>query len=87
MLHFAALRANVAWTRYLIMRGVKLNAMTDDGETALSIAVKDQNQNPNAREYECFLREEFGAKEVNLFSVVEEQIAKEAEAEKKMRRE
>jgi hypothetical protein len=59
------------------MRGVKLNAMADDGETALSIAKKDQNHNPNAREYEAFIREEFGAKDVDLFSVVVEQMEQE----------
>lgn len=59
------------------MCGVKLNAMADDGETALSIAKKDQNHNPNAKEYETFLREEFGAKDVDLFSVVEDQMQQE----------
>lgn len=83
MLHFAALRANIPWTRYLIMCGVKLNAMADDGETALSIAKKDQNHNPNAKEYETFLREEFGAKDVDLFSVVEDQMQQEERGKKR----
>jgi ankyrin repeat protein len=71
-LHFAALRANIPWARYCLLNGVKLNAMANDGSTALNIAKKAQNH-----EFEAFLRNEFGAKDIDLFSLVEDQIESE----------
>lgn len=50
--------------------------MANDGSTALTIAQKNQNY-----EFEGFLRNEFGAKEINIYSIVEDQIAQEEEGE------
>ena len=63
-------RGNIPWARYMILNGVKLNAMANDGSTALSIAKKSQNH-----EFEAFLRNEFGAKDIDVFSIVEDQIS------------
>jgi len=71
-LHLAALRGNIPWARYFLLNGVKLNAMANDGSTALSIAKKSQNH-----EFEAFLRNEFGAKDIDIFSIVEDQIENE----------
>jgi ankyrin repeat protein len=71
-LHLAALRANIPWARYFLLNGVKLNAMANDGSTALSIAKKSQKH-----EFEAFLRNEFGAKDIDVFSIVEDQIESE----------
>jgi ankyrin repeat protein len=68
-LHLAALRANIPWARYFLLNGVKLDAMANDGSTALTIAKKGQNH-----EFESFLRNEFGAKDIDVFSIVEDQI-------------
>jgi hypothetical protein len=46
-----------------------MNAMTNDGSTALSIAKKN-----NLLEFEAFLRNEFGAKDIDLFSIVEDEM-------------
>jgi len=70
-LHFAAQHCNTEWSKFFIECGNDINAMSNDGNTPLKIATERGND-----KYVQFLQS-FGARKIDVFSLVEDQIAKE----------
>lgn len=65
---------SVPWAQYLLECGNPVDAMTDDGKTPLKIAMDNKDN-----DMERFLRTQWGAKEIDVFSIAEDQIRREEE--------
>ena len=61
-------RGNIHWTKYLLECGSDVNAMTNEGNTPLTIATEN-----NDTEMINFLKQ-CGAKIIDVFYLAEEQI-------------